>query len=113
MSIISFAAKGNPKFFLFVKSNFFAISIEFSKSIKEKALIVFSLVLILFKQLSTHSSRESLFALISSKALVAVNSNDILDRFFRNNDYSKEKVNGSNPLMLKFSTWVFQNFHKY
>ena len=28
-----------------------------------------------------------------SKIVVAVNSNDILDRFFRNNDYSKEKVN--------------------
>ena len=57
------------KFFLFVKSNFFANSIEFSKSIKEKALIKGSLVLILLKQLSIHSKYESLFLSINSKLL--------------------------------------------
>ena len=45
-----------------------------------------------------------------SKIVVAVNSNDILDRFFRNNDYSKEKVNETISPSMDIS--VASNFER-
>ena len=45
-----------------------------------------------------------------SKIIVAVNSNDILDRFFRNNDYSKEKVNETISPSMDIS--VASNFER-
>ena len=45
-----------------------------------------------------------------SKIVVAVNSNDILDRFFRNNDYSKTKVNETISPSMDIS--VASNFER-
>ena len=45
-----------------------------------------------------------------SKIVVAVNSNDILDRFFRNNDYSKLKVNETISPSMDIS--VASNFER-
>ena len=45
-----------------------------------------------------------------SKIVVAVNSNDIMDRFFRNNDYSKEKVNETISPSMDIS--VASNFER-
>jgi threonine synthase len=45
-----------------------------------------------------------------SKIIVAVNSNDILDRFFRNNDYSKDKVNETISPSMDIS--VASNFER-
>ena len=45
-----------------------------------------------------------------SKIVVAVNSNDILDRFFRNNDYSKSEVNETISPSMDIS--VASNFER-
>ena len=50
---------------------------------KEKALIMGSLVFILSKQLSTHYMCESLLFLISFRAFVAVNSNGSVIKYLK------------------------------
>ena len=45
-----------------------------------------------------------------SKIIVAVNSNDILDRFFKSNDYSKDKVNETISPSMDIS--VASNFER-